>query len=155
MAMMRQHLTDHCSGKFLGSVPQTFLDHENLTQCSVCSRLVSTRYGTCCPSCRSTLVRRDAATSGSVPGARPHDRLPLLRDMLKNRTSTKQQVAKGAKRLWAQRLVQALAAVVANNDEFSWHELFALPLCVLRASDRGGAGRRRGEVESKSACRKA
>ena len=66
----------------------------------------------------------------------------------------KKGVPKGARRLWAQCLIQAISAAVIFNSTASWEELYALPKCVLRAQERGGKGRNRGEVESKQLCRR-
>jgi hypothetical protein len=56
--------------------------------------------------------------------------------------------------LWAQRVLTALAAIVAHNDMRAWTELMALPNMVLRRHARGGKGnRRRAETETKKLCR--
>ena len=51
-------------------------------------------------------------------------------------------------------LIQAISAAVVFNTAATWEELYALPKCVLRAQDRGGKGRNRGEVETKQLCRR-
>ena len=70
------------------------------------------------------------------------------------RVFTKQQVPKGARRLWAQCLVMATATVLETNSVEAWKELLALPKSVLRMQTRGGASRRRGEAETKLLCRR-
>ena len=74
---------------------------------------------------------------------------PTICIVASKRAVTKKGVPKGARRLWAQCLIQAISAAVIFNSTASWEDLYALPKCVLRAQERGGKGRNRGEVESK------
>ena len=149
VSSMRDHLNDHCSGRFLGAIPSAFLEQHRLSQCQVCSRLLSTRFGNACPRCRPELRRR-ASSNASDPPSRPA--APSFEDVAKKRSFTKKAVPKGAKRLWSQCLLSALCAVVAYNDTQSWQELYALPKCTLRGQQRGGASRHRGEAETKRLC---
>ena len=152
---MRNHLNDHCSGRCLGQIPATFLDQNNLVQCQVCSRLLSSRFGMACPRCRPVMNAPPVSTRGAQRAAGVDgDSPPSLEESVSKRVFTKKQVPKGARRLWAQCLVQAIATVVAYNDCRSWRELFSLPKCVLKGQVRGGAGRDRGEAETKTLCRR-
>ena len=72
--------------------------------------------------------------------------------MYTKRVPTKASVPQGARRLWAQCLIQALVTVVATNDVAAWMDLLALPKATLRGSTRSGAGRKRGEAETKRLC---
>ena len=79
---------------------------------------------------------------------------PSFHDSAKKKVFTKKSVPKGARRSWAQCLLQSITAVVAFNDLSSWQALHALPKCVLRGQVRGGAKRHRGETETKGLCRR-
>jgi hypothetical protein len=103
---MRPHLNDHSSGRCLGFIPSVFLHQHQYVQCSVCSNLLVARYGPACPRCRPSLLRA-ALPAASAAARAQHDSLPPLHEMAGQQTGTKEQVAKGAKRLWAQCLVQA------------------------------------------------
>ena len=138
---MRAHLNDHCNGRYIGQIPRTFLEEHNLVQCSVCSRLLSSRFGSACPRCRPALQSAASSTAGRATqqaAAGTATCSPPFDEVAKKRTSTKKQIPKGARRLWAQCLLAALASVVAHNDASSWSELYALPKWVLRGQIRGG-----------------
>ena len=149
VAGMKDHLNDHCERRFLGSIPADFLERHRWVQCQVCSRLLSRRYGTACPRCRPELQRASSTNSAQPP---PRPAAPSFEETAKKRSFTKKSVPKGAKRLWAQCLLAALSSVIAYNDTQSWQDLFSLSKCVLRGQQRGGAGRNRGEAETKKLC---
>ena len=55
---------------------------------------------------------------------------------------------KGARKLWAQCVVESLAQIIEFNDELAWAQFFMLPKAVLRSSFRGGKKRN----NKKTAC---
>ena len=114
-----------------------------LEQCSVCSRLLSTRYGGACPRCRASL---GVGAAGPARGARavPED-WPNIKNVLTEPQQVRPKVPAGAKAIWAECLTHALKHVAFFNDEKSWTQLFALPKMVLWApSSRGGANKKKG-----------
>ena len=148
---LRNHLAEHVAGRFAGDIPQDFLSEHRLTICTVCSRLLSTRFGSACPSCRPTLQRsRDQPSSGrSIP-----EDYPSLSEVFLTNVSCKAYVPKAAKHLWAQALLASIAAVLRHNDELAWLELLMLPKCVLRTSGRGGKKHRAQiDAETKRLCK--
>ena len=74
--------------------------------------------------------------------------------VFRTRIVTKKAVPRGARALWAQCLVQALAAAADTNSVAAWADLLCLPKVLLRSTTRGGRNRKRGEAETKSLCRK-
>ena len=135
MQSLRDHLMEHVSGRLDGDIPSEFLRDNDLTICVVCNRLLSTRFGTVCPRCRPEFQRNQPqATSGR---AVPAD-YPSFEEVFRSNIRCKSYVPSGAKHLWAQCLVGAMAAVLRHKDELAWLELFMLPKAVLRAGDRGG-----------------
>eukprot|EP00974_Lingulodinium_polyedra_P034694 3335102-Lingulodinium_polyedra.AAC.1 len=112
---MRVHLNEHAAGRYpnLPSVPQAFLDQHALGQCSVCQRFLNLRFQGVCPRCRPA-ARAAAAAAPPAPPADAGDAagqpgLPSLRAVFSSRAGTRRHVPKGARALWAQCLVQAVA----------------------------------------------
>ena len=66
-AALRKHMECHASGRITGNVPRDWMSENGLEQCSVCSRLLSTRYGGACPRCRASL---GVGATGPARGAR-------------------------------------------------------------------------------------
>ncbi len=137
-------------GRLQDRVPQGWMDENNLGQCTVCSRLLSKRFGIACPRCRPSLN-----TSQPYSDGRPFPAgLPSWEDIFVSKTRTKLHVPKEAQQLLGQCLLAALAAVLRHNDLLAWAELLALPKMLLRSGGRGGKGhRRRAENETKQRCR--
>ena len=150
MDTLRRHLADHSRGRLGGSIPASFMEANRLTQCTVCSKILSTRFGNACPTCRPRLrPDRQAGEGRSIP-----DDMPSFQDVLKSGVRTRTHVPKGVRDLWAQCLIMSIAQVLKFNDERSWLELYMLPQVVLRAPSRGGKGHhKRIDAESKSLCR--
>ena len=119
------------------------MSENGLEQCSVCSRLLSTRYGGACPRCRASLgVGAVAPPRGAreVP-----DEWPRMECVFTETHKVRPKVPAGAKAIWAECLTHALKHVAFYNDEKSWTQLFALPKMVLGApSSRGGANKKKG-----------
>ena len=121
-----------------------------LSQCQVCSRYISTRFGGTCPSCRPELARssaRDAATEAHRAYSGPN-----LEEIFSKRVATKNNIPKAARRLWTQCLVQALAQIVEFNDDLAWAHFFMLRKAVLRSSFRGGKKKTRRAQEQRPNC---
>ena len=51
-ADIKNHLNAHCTGYLSGAVPVDFLRCHRYTQCSVCDKIIHTRYNGTCPRCR-------------------------------------------------------------------------------------------------------
>ena len=51
-ADIKNHLNAHCTGYLSGAVPVDFLRCHSYTQCSVCDKIIHTRYNGTCPRCR-------------------------------------------------------------------------------------------------------
>ena len=136
---MRAHLNEHAAGRCVGAVPETYLQANRLNQCQVCSKLISTRFGGTCPSCRPQLASSSARGS-NVDDSRAYTG-PAFEEIFSKRVPTKNSVPKPARKLWTQCLVEALAQIVEFNDELAWAQFFMLPKAVLRSSFRGGKKR--------------
>ena len=147
---MRPHLEEHMCGHLVGAVPPGWLDGHALGQCTVCSRVLSRRYGNTCPRCRPALARPAVPVQG-----RPlPDGCPTLDEVCAAPIGVRRHVPKGAQNLWAQCLLTAAAGVVEFNDTRAWTEFMALPKMVLVAGNRGGKGhRRRADNDTKRRCR--
>ena len=147
---LRNHVQEHANGRLLGAIPPEWLEDNQLNQCTVCSKLLSRRFGDTCPRCRPALLQQVPRPSTGRP--LPTD-WPSLDDVLTTNIPTKAYVPKGAKRLWAQCLTVSLSQVVRYNDERAWLELLALPNMVLRAGFRGGKkNKRRNETDTRQRC---
>ena len=142
-------MEEHAGGRLGGDIPPVWLQTQALVQCSVCSRLLAARFGTSCPRCRPAL------TSPVLSTGRPLlEGCPSLSQISSVQIPLKLHVPTGARLLWGQCVLQALAQVVQFNDLRAWTELFALPKMVLKAQERGGRGnRRRAEAITKRLCR--
>ena len=125
----------HANGRLKGNIPSDWLQQNGLNHCTVCSKLISQRYGQACPRCRPALHAPPAQQE-----ARPLvGGCPNRETTCTTRIPLKRRVPKGARRVWSQCLLGALAAVVTFNDARAWTELTALPKMVLApASSRGG-----------------
>ena len=64
---LRRHMECHASGRLAGDVRRDWMIEHEFDQCSVCSRLLTTRYGGACPGCRASL---GADTAGPARGPR-------------------------------------------------------------------------------------
>ena len=116
-------------GHLVGAVPPGWLEGRALGQCTVCSRLLSRRYGNTCPRCRPALARPAVPMQG-----RPlPDGCPTLDEVCAAPIGVRRHVPKGAQNLWAQCLLTAAAGVVEFNDTRAWTEFMALPKMVLVA----------------------
>ena len=153
VATMRPHLEEHAAGRLQGDIPKSWLSANGLGQCTVCSKLLSTRFGDACPRCRPALRSR---TRRQVDHGRPvPDGWPSLQDIFENPIHVKQHVPDGARRLWCECLLSAMANVINHNDERAWIDLLALPKLVLCGSDRGGKKhRKRQESDTKNRCQR-
>eukprot|EP00971_Amphidinium_carterae_P214151 4249900-Amphidinium_carterae.3 len=96
LAGMRVHLDEHALGRLAGPVPPEFLEAHGLSQCRVCSRLLSRRFGPSCPRCRPSLC---AAPVGLDPAHhRPWpDGMPEWDEIFTAKISTRAHVPGGAR----------------------------------------------------------
>ena len=148
---MRDHLNDHCAGRFVGPIPQQYHDEHQLGQCEVCSKLLSRRFGNTCPRCRPQLAQ---PTTQSGQGRPREAQAPSLEQIFAKRAPTKASVPKDARRLWSRCLLHALPQVVRFNDVAAWADLGMLPKCVLRTQVRGRReSATNSAVETKALCR--
>ena len=131
---MRGHLEPHVNGRLAGSIPEDFLALHSLGQCVACSRLLSKRFGNACPRCRPFV----GVSPEPVEGRPLPDGSSSLHEVFNSRAPVKTHIPKGARRLWSQCVVAALASFERFNDVRAWTELLALPRSVLRAEIRGG-----------------
>ena len=148
---MRNHLEEHAGGRFVGAIPEDFMEKHSLRQCTVCSRLLNKRFGQACPRCKPKLAppRRDAAGGRDLPGD-----WPTWDEVFEANIPTKAHVPQGARKLWAQCLVGALAQVHQYGDLRAWVELLMLPKAVLRSPIRGGKkNKQKLDGETKERCR--
>lgn len=148
---MRSHLEEHAGGRFVGTIPEEFMEKHSLRQCSVCSRLLKKRYGQACPRCKPKLApaRQDAAGGRDLPGD-----WSTWDEVFEANIPTKAHVPQGARKLWAQCLVGALAQVQQYDDLRAWTELLMLPKAVLRSAARGGKkNKKKLDSETKERCR--
>lgn len=153
---MRNHLNEHGQGRFPGlpAVPQSYLAEHRLSQCPVCQRFLSTRFGGICPRCRPA-ARAAVAEVPAADDRHQEPRLPSLHEVFSKRASTKRYVPKGARVLWARCLTQATALAAHQNSVSAWIQLAMLPKCVLRPHTRGGRGSRNAaEAQTKDLCRR-
>ena len=75
-------------------------------------------------------------------------------DVFEANIPTKAHVPTGARKLWAQCLVGAVAQTVQHDDLRAWTELLMLPKAVLRSSTRGGkSNKKKVDGETKERCR--
>ena len=51
-ASIKNHLNDHCTGQISGAVPGTFLANHSYSQCTICDKILHTKYHGTCPKCR-------------------------------------------------------------------------------------------------------
>ena len=148
---MRSHLEEHAGGRFVGAIPEVFMEEHSLRQCTICSRLLKKRFGPACPRCKPKLApaRQDAAGGRDIPGD-----WPSWDEVFEANIPTKAHVPQGARKLWAQCLVGALAQTVQHGDLRAWMELLMLPKAVLRSSNRGGRNNKKKlDGETKERCR--
>ena len=132
---VRNHLREHTAGRFSGAIPQAFLDAHKLCSCSVCGKIISSRYNGACPSCHPS---RRTATSNGPTNASPTAALPSMDDICSTRTRLLKYIPRGARAIWGQALAQAAAATVWHNTAQAWTEWAMLPKCVLFAPRRQG-----------------
>ena len=149
VSSMRAHLEEHACGRLSGSIPADWLATHSLGQCTVCSRLLSTRFGNACPRCRPSLT-----SAAPVPDGRPiPSGCPSIEEACSRKIRPKRHAPEGARALWAQCLLSAVAAVNTFNDQRAWAELFALPKMVLNADVRGGRKKqKRFDAATKQRC---
>ena len=131
---VKSHLKEHSAGRFGGAVPQAFLNAHNLCSCSVCGKIISSRFNGTCPSCKPS--RRDADTHRQRD--EPGTCLPSLETIFKTRARLLKYVPRGARTVWGQALAQAAASAVFHNSVRAWTEFTMLPKCVLFAPPRQG-----------------
>ena len=143
-------MQEHASGRLIGDVPRDWMRGRNLETCSVCSRLLSTRFGGACPRCRPALQR--AADRPSAGRPIPGD-WPSLEEVLTARVPVRSHVPAGAKRLWAQCLAAAISEAHTFNDEKAWIQILSLPQMLLRAPARSGKKKKgRSDADAKRRC---
>ena len=112
-AAMRPHLEDHAAGTLDGDVPQAYRARQHLDLCSVCGRLVSSRYNGAHPRCRPA-ARRAAAAAPAA--AAPAVAGPSLETACAANTPVLRHVPKAARAVWAQCLSRALAQIACTNS---------------------------------------
>eukprot|EP00973_Karenia_brevis_P051539 7158402-Karenia_brevis.AAC.1 len=117
-------MQEHATGRLMGEIPEAWLQSNNLEQCSVCARILSTRYGGTCPRCRPTLRHGVARHSSGRPV--PVD-WPTLEEVMTARIHTRAHVPNGARKLWSQCVTAALSEVARHNDLRAWIQLLSLP----------------------------
>eukprot|EP00971_Amphidinium_carterae_P352864 6492756-Amphidinium_carterae.1 len=147
---MRDHLQEHATGRLQGDIPLSYMEDQRLSQCSVCHRLIASRFGLACPRCRPALVDGPRLEERVVPMD-----YPSIENVMMTHITTRKYVPEGCKLLWAQALVGCLSQVVYHGDTLAWLDLLMLPKCCLRVSDRGGKDhRKRHENETKLRLRR-
>jgi len=132
---MRAHLNDHCNGRYIGQIPRTFLEEHNLVQCSVCSRLLSSRFGSACPRRRPALQSAASSTAGRATqqaAAGTATCSPPFDEVAKKRTSTKSIFRKER------------AACGPSVFWLLWHRLLPITMPVAGASYTPSRNRRCG-----------
>ena len=160
---IKNHLNDHCTGHLSGAVPANFLNQNNYTQCTVCFKLVSTRFlDNTCQRCRPVNRLRDQVNalrennniSDTIPASGQQGRqtldignLPSLAEIHHRFVPTIKNIRLGLRRLWAQCLVRALAQAVWTNSEDDWTALQMLAKCTLCRPPRAGKSRSSQKLE--------
>ena len=151
---IKNHLNDHVTGHLSGAVPVNFLRNYRYSQCSVCDKILHTRYNGICPRCRPAARAQEQLSSlrnPANPPARnlsstqqPHTSngqtitIPSLAEIHGKFVPTIRNIPLALRGLWAQCLKQALARAVWNNNEASWVELQMLAKCTLCHLGRAG-----------------
>ena len=159
---IKNHLNDHCTGHISGAIPAEFLTQNNYSQCTVCDKLIHTRYQGTCPRCRPTArlraqvnsMREQNNVSNSIPtqdqpGQQAQEQVgfPSLSEVHERFVPTIKNIRLGLRRLWAQCLVKTLAQAVWTNAEADWIALQMLAKCTLCRQVRGGKSHRSQRME--------
>ena len=150
---IKNHLNDHCTGHISDAIPAEFLTQNNYSQCTVCDKLIHTRYQGTCPRCRPTArlraqvnsMREQNNVSNSIPTqdqpgqqAQEQVEFPSLSEVHERFVPTIKNIRLGLRRLWAQCLVKTLAQAIWTNTEIGWIALQMLAQCTLCNQVRGG-----------------
>ena len=92
---LNSHLAEHAAGRLEGEIPCDFLSNHRLGRCTICSKVLSLRFGNACPSCRPDSGRVRHPTDEGRP--LPSD-FPTLDEILQSKSSCKAYVPQGAKK---------------------------------------------------------
>ena len=132
---VRRHFQGHADGYHEGQIPRAYMMTNSLGKCSVCQKILHTRFGKCCPSCRPLQAARQETnmTHREIPHY-----IPTFETTSTTKLITKKGVPFGARREWAECLDMAIGEVLKFNDERAWVELWVLLKMVLRAPEKGG-----------------
>ena len=159
---IKNHLNDHCTGHISGDIPVDFLTKNKYSQCSVCNKLVHTKFGANCLRCRPTARLRDQVNSmrgnshvsGTVPISVNQERhtqnqgdLPSLSEIHERFVPTIKNICLGLRRLWAQCLLKTIAQAVWTNSVADWTALQMLPKSTLCRQTRAGRSHRSQRIE--------
>jgi len=134
---MRPHLNEHCSGRFMGRIPQDYMDAHNFQFCRHCGQLVNQRFNGCCPRCRPHIRVQERMIPREEGADDPADLLPSLEQILQLNIKIFKYVPRGARDPWAQSLARATAQVVARND-LILKVFFMMSKCILACPKRQG-----------------
>ena len=133
---LRNHVQEHASGRLACGPPPSWLAENSLDRCSVCSKLLSRRFGGTCPRCRPQ--QRQGLEESPDEREIPED-WPSLAEVAELDSVLRGRVPKNARKAWAQCLATAMADVNSFNDTRAWVQFFSLPQVVLAKPARGGA----------------
>lgn len=150
---IKNHLNEHVTGHLSGAVPLDFLQKHNYSLCSICDKILHTRYKGVCPKCRPAAraqeqmeaLRSNVFPAGQNPSptqqslsAQERIALPSLADIYGKFVLTLRNIPVSLRSLWAQCLKKSLALAVWHNNEASWAELQMLAKCTLCQPPRAG-----------------
>ena len=134
---LRNHVQEHASGRLAGGPPPSWLAENSLDRCSVCSKLLSRRFGWSCPRCRPQ--QRQGLEEPPDEREIPED-WPSLAEVAELDSVLRGRVPNNARKAWAQCLATEMADVNSFNDTRAWVQFFSLPQVVLAKPARGAPG---------------
>ena len=139
-SMWRQHMTLHVQGFFSGSVPDSWLQEQDLFVCPRCRGLVTnSRFSSHqlkCPLVNNSL-RLSALPPPSTTGSMPSP-LPTFEAICELPIRTVRHIPAKDRQAVALALSSSLRAAVFENTQEAWLKVFMLPKCILFASKRRG-----------------
>ena len=139
-SMWRQHMTLHAQGFFSGSVPDSWLQEQDLYVCPHCRDLVAnSRFSSHqlkCPLVNNSL-RLSALPPPSTTGSMPSP-LPTFEAICELPVRTVRHIPAKDRQAVALALSSSLRAAVFENTQEAWLKVFMLPKCILFASKHRG-----------------
>ena len=148
-ASLMNHIDQHLSGGFKGTVPDQFFKSWKLTTCSLCKGLISksNKMGIHkkCQKSQDTPSQENASSNSSQPTSDLHTH-PLLNQLswsqiFKLNVSTTTRIPYVLKSFWGTLFHNTVRTALYFNDANSWKLFFLLPQLVLRMPKRGGGGK--------------